>query len=81
MLAKKILVIDAPIFIMVDADADPEEVATDFDAGFGQAIDGFSGSSPDYNAEILDAGVREIRVATKEELDARGLEIEGEEAD
>jgi hypothetical protein len=77
MAARKLLVIDAPIFIMVNADADPEGVASDFDDGFQTSLSGFEGVG-DYEAEIIDAGVREIRSATKEEIDARGIEIEGD---
>lgn len=80
MSARKVLVIDAPIFVMVDADADPDEVADDFNNGFQPAVEGFNGLY-DYNAEILDAAVREIRVATKEEIDAVGIELEGDEAE
>lgn len=78
MAAQKILVIDAPVFLAVDADADPEEVAGDFDSGFQVKVSDFNGMRP-YNPEILNAGVREIRLATKEELDAVGMEIEGDD--
>ena len=78
MAARKVLVIDAPIFLMVDAEADPEEVAGDFNNGFQPAVEGFNGLY-DYDPEILDAAVREIRVATKEEIDAVGIELEGDD--
>lgn len=78
MAARKVLVIDAPIFVMVDVEADEEDVASEFNSGFQSAIEPFESFGPG-NPDILDAAVREIRVATPEEIEAVGIELEGEE--
>lgn len=78
MAAQKILVIDAPIYLAVDAEADPEEVAAEFDSGFSVSIQPFEFHGPG-NPEILSARVNQIRIATKDEIDAVGIDLEGDE--
>lgn len=75
-----VFVIDAPVFVMVDAGTDPEDLASEFDHGFSSAIQNFEDFGPG-KPEILNAGVRGIKIANGDELDAVGVELEGDESD
>jgi hypothetical protein len=77
MSARKVLIIDAPIFVEVDGEVDENTVAEDFNSGFQDKISDFDGYAF-YNPEILDASVREIHIATPEEIEAVGIEVKGD---
>lgn len=53
--------------VFIESDGDPEDVASQFNAGFERAVRGFP------EGEVLDADVTLIRPATTGEIDERGL--------
>lgn len=63
----KVLKIEANIFIEVEDDADPEEVAQEMDLGLEHNISSFP------KGEVIAAGVERISVADDDELDEKGL--------
>lgn len=58
---QKLLKITGHVFVAVDADADPEEVAQTFDTGFEAAV------RPFPYGEVVKAGVNTIEEANAEE--------------
>lgn len=67
------LVIAALVYIEAPDQADPEDVATDFGAGFEGAVSSWPGGPNGQLGNVIHAEVDSIRLATVEELDDKGL--------